>query len=54
MDILVFSKAHNDKQFRGIERDSPELRLEGECEAWFTANQPSIGLTQTPIVTSKS
>lgn len=50
MDILVFSKARNDKQFRGIERDSPGLRyLEGECEAWFTANQPSTGLTQTPI-----
>ena len=52
--IWYLYKTKNAKLFRGIDRDPLELirYVDGECQAWFTANQSHVMLTITIIVTS--
>lgn len=56
MDNLYLWKARNDKLVRGNDRDPLELirYAQGECQVWFTENEPNINFVQTPIATSQS
>ena len=54
--IWYIWKARNDKLFKGTDRDPLELigYAEGECNAWFTTNEPSLNLIQKPVASPQA
>lgn len=54
--ILYIWKTRNDKLFREIDKDLLKLikYAERECQAWFTANEPTSDLVQTQVATSQA